>query len=49
MKGFNSAKSYVIALVDQRMRVRGYYDSRDNASIDDLMRDIGLVINLSEK
>ncbi len=49
MKGFNSAKSYIIALIDQRMRVRGYYDSRDDASIDELMRDIGLVVNLSEK
>jgi protein SCO1/2 len=48
LKGFNSEKSYVVALVDHRMQVRGYYDCRDDASIDDLMRDIGLVVNLPD-
>ena len=49
LKGFNSEKSYVFVLVDQRMRVRGYYDCRDDASIEELMRDIGLVANIPEE
>jgi protein SCO1/2 len=48
MKGFNSERSYALALIDQRMQIRGYYDCRDDAEIDKLMSDLGLVANRIE-
>jgi protein SCO1 len=32
-------------LVDQELRIRGYYDSSEQKSIDRLMRDIGTLVN----
>ncbi|MFT7623094.1 MAG: protein SCO1/2 [Myxococcota bacterium] len=45
LKAFNSQKSWRLALVDQQMRVRGYYDVRLDEEIDALIHDLGLVAN----
>lgn len=34
-----------LVLVDQRGRVRGYYDPEDDAALDRLVRDAGLLVN----
>jgi protein SCO1/2 len=34
-----------LVLVDQRGRVRGYYDSNDDVAVDRLVRDAGLLVN----
>ncbi len=45
LKAFDSKRGWVLALVDQRMRVRGYYDVRVEEDIQDLIHDLGLVAN----
>jgi hypothetical protein len=37
-----------LVLVDQALRIRGYYDSSDPEALDTLMRDVGMVINRGE-
>jgi protein SCO1/2 len=38
------ARNHDAVLVDDRMRIRGYYDLRDDALIDALMRDVGILV-----
>ena len=42
---FNPARAPFVALVDYRLNVRGYYDTRKDEEIDRLMREMKLVAN----
>ena len=44
MKAFDPANAWTLALVDGELRVRGYYDLREDGDVDALMRDVELVL-----